>query len=95
MPVHLIPVPRLPERMRLGLEKSGAKFAVFLSGRDFVAREFEQMAAREKVWARLLGSARCNVQHFQEADHTFSRRAQAAAAEEATLTWLRAQGWLD
>ena len=95
MPVHLIPVPRLPERMRLGLEKSGAKFAVFLSGRDFVAREFEQMAEREVGWVRLLASVRSSVQHFPEADHTFSRRTQAAAIEDATLSWLRAQGWLD
>ena len=92
-PAHLAPVPRLPERMRLGLEKSGAKFAVFLSGRDFVAREFEQMAQRDPDWRRVLEFARVSVQRFPQADHTFSRRVEAVAVEHATLAWLRNQEW--
>lgn len=85
---HLADVPHLPERMLEGLAQSGLPFAVFLSGRDFVAREFEQVTRGAPRWQRLLQSPSYSSMRFESADHTFSRREDAEAVEQATLQWL-------
>ena len=87
-PPHLADVPHLPERMLECLTQSGLPLAVFLSGRDFVAREFEQVVLAEPRWQRLMQSPSCTSMRFESADHTFSRREDAEAVEQATLQWL-------
>jgi len=93
-PPHLADVPRLPQRMLEALARTDVPIAVALSGRDFVAREFEQLVERERTWRSLMGGARVTVQRFEQADHTFSRAVDAAAVEQFTLAWLNAQGLL-
>lgn len=78
----------LPERMSASLAKSGIPFAVMLSGRDYVAREFEQEAQKRRSWRELLNSARAEMVRFEFADHTFSSQAKREALAVATWEWL-------
>lgn len=72
----------LPERMRVALQAVSIPWWVILSGRDHVAREFEQFAA-SPAWAELF-PARAPYR-LPEADHTFSRAAWRDEIEEKTL----------
>jgi len=77
----------LPERMLLALRMLALPWWVILSGKDYVAREFEQIAA-SPAWAELY-PARMPC-HVPEADHTFSSAASRRAVEEKTLQCARA-----
>jgi len=79
----------LPKRMLRGLQRCELPVAVFLSGRDYVAREFEQCVAGDAAWGTFMASGRCSVRHFAEADHTFSAVAQSDGVARATLEWVR------
>ena len=79
----------LPKRMLRGLQRCELPVAVFLSGRDYVAREFEQCVAGDAAWGAFMASGRCSVRHFAEADHTFSAVAQSDGVARATLEWVR------
>ena len=82
----------LPKRMLRGLLRFNLPVAVFLSGRDYVAREFEQCVAGDTAWAAFMVSGRCQMRHFPEADHTFSAVAQSEGVARATLEWVRGLG---
>jgi hypothetical protein len=83
----------LPERMAKGLSRHTNPLAVFLSGRDYVAREFEQVQASSADWRAVLGREGVDVQHFPDADHTFSGVGESDAVAEATFKWLLANGF--
>ncbi|MDX9885109.1 hydrolase 1, exosortase A system-associated [Thauera sp.] len=75
----------LPERMGAALSSGAVPFVFFLSRRDFVAREFEDVAGRVPTWQQLLKRDSCfGIQHF-EADHTFSTTKAKADVACATL----------
>lgn len=78
-----------PQGMLDGLNRTEVPFAVFLSERDYVAKEFEHLAGEDRRWKSLLRSERCELRRFEEADHTFSGTTARRAVEEATLKWLR------
>lgn len=63
---------------------------IILSGRDFVAQEFEQLAA-SSAWRDL--RVMDAVERLAEADHTFSSAAWRDRVSELTLAWVRA--WAD
>ena len=71
--------------------RAGRPAAVFLSGRDYVAREFEQVQAASQIWRRVLGRENTVTRHFPAADHTFSGPGDCEAVAHATLEWLLAQ----
>lgn len=79
----------LPRRMLRWLLRCDVPIAVFLSGRDYVAREFEQCVAGDEEWGAFMASGRCQVQHFAEADHTFSAVEQSEGVARATLGWVK------
>lgn len=83
----------LPERMAKGLSRRTDSLAFFLSGRDYVAREFEQVQASSADWRAVLGRKGVDVQHFPDADHTFSGDGESDAVAEATFKWLLANGF--
>lgn len=78
----------LPERMADALMARPVPFVVFLSRRDFVAREFEDVAGRSPKWQQLLRDCHFGTEHF-EADHTFSLAKAKADAARATLDQVR------
>lgn len=85
----------LPERMLAGLRHTPVPIAVFLSGRDFVAREFEAIANAHPGWRNLLAQPRVSVRHFEEADHTFSTEERRDLIARATLDWMTDCGLLE
>lgn len=83
----------LPDRMSASLEKSKIPFAVVLSGKDYVAKEFEQETRKRPDWQALLRDGRAEVITFPSADHTFSSEEKRGAAALATWDWLVRQGF--
>lgn len=83
----------LPTRMLKGLETSALPVLVILSGRDFVAREFEQLLGSSQGWSELAKKSR--VLHLEGADHTFSSSNQRARVCEMTIDWCRSLLRLD
>lgn len=78
---------RLPESLR----RAGRPVLVLLSGRDFVAAEFEAAMTQSAVWSQLLASQQVDCMRFAAADHTFSSQAWRQEVEHATGAWLGAR----
>ena len=84
----------LPERMAQGmLRRAGTPAALFLSGRDYVAREFEQVRDGSERWQAVVTRPEVSTRHFEQADHTFSGPDDCPAVSAATFEWLVTQGW--
>jgi hypothetical protein len=73
--------------MRSGLQALAIPWRVILSGQDYVAREFDQLAA-SPAW-EALAAARAPYR-LPQADHTFSRAAWRREVAEQTLACVRA-----
>lgn len=81
-----------PERMARGLLARKGPLAIFLSGRDYVAREFDDACKSSAEWRKALARSDLDITRFADADHTFSGPGEAQAAAEATHAWLQARG---
>lgn len=78
----------LPERMLAALERFPGRILVLLSGADLTAREFDDLAAGDGPWRRLLATARVTRHRIGGADHTLSRRTWRDQAAQLTRSWL-------
>jgi uncharacterized protein len=76
----------LPERMARGLADAALPLLVILSGKDFVANEFEQVSGGDPNWSRVLAAA--TVERLEAADHTFSSAEWRDAVAAATASWV-------
>lgn len=76
----------LAERMARRLNSSGLPLLILLSGKDFVAREFEASTAGDGAWTQVLASAQ--VLRFAEANHTFSSQRWRDAVAAHSLQWV-------
>lgn len=81
-----------PERMAAGLDCRSGPLAIFLSGHDYVAREFDDACKSSAGWRRVLERSDLDITRFADADHTFSGPGEAQAVAEATHAWLQARG---
>ncbi|WP_083761804.1 hydrolase 1, exosortase A system-associated [Alkalilimnicola ehrlichii MLHE-1] len=79
-----------PGDMLRALQAGGGRSAVFLSGRDYVARTFEEAMAGHPAFAELEQAGAVEVCRFPSADHTFSSAAAMHQVEEASLEWIQA-----
>lgn len=77
----------LPERMAQALKRADKPFLVVLSGRDYVAREFQQSVDANPAWNGL--SAAAHPVEIPAADHTFSSAALRDEVADLTVQWLR------
>jgi exosortase A-associated hydrolase 1 len=75
------------EQIRIGLQALTVPWWVILSGCDYVAREFDQLATSPE-WASLLPAR--TPYRLDDADHTFSRAVWRAEVARQTLAWVRA-----
>jgi exosortase A-associated hydrolase 1 len=80
------------ERMLRGAEAFDGPVLWVLSGQDYTAKEFVELAAQSPRWQGALARPQGRRLDMAEADHTFSTRADEAALAEATVAWLRALG---
>ena len=78
-----------PGDMLRALQAGGGRSAVFLSGRDYVARTFEEAMSGHPAFAELEQAGAVEVCRFPSADHTFSSAADMRQLEEASLGWIR------
>lgn len=76
----------LPDRMVAGLRTAAVPALFILSGRDYVADEFEDLVRANAEWASLLDSS--DVRRLEDADHTFSRAVWRDAVAEFTEKWI-------
>lgn len=75
----------LPDRMLSALQAAALPTRIVLSGRDYVAREFAEVAAAPP-WQELLPAE--NIVHLPAADHTFSSAAWRAEVAGLTVDWV-------
>jgi hypothetical protein len=76
----------LPDRMAAAVATGRVPFALVLSARDYVAREFENELARPG-WRQLVEGGTCvGLERLQDADHTFSNSTARQALEALTVT---------
>lgn len=76
------------QRMALGWKSLDGRVLLILSGEDYTAREFLELAARDEAWRAHLRDPRLLRHDLPGADHTFSTPGAGAAVEQLTLDWL-------
>jgi exosortase A-associated hydrolase 1 len=77
-----------PEFVLSGFARFSGPILMILSGRDLVAREFEDVTARSKSSAQVLRSPNVKLLRLPDSDHTFSRRDWTDQVSDATREWL-------
>lgn len=80
----------LPERMLADLQRAAKPALIVLSGRDYVAREFEQVCRDHPGWQQFLAAN--VVQYLPEADHTFSGDRNREEVASLSLSWSESLG---
>lgn len=76
------------ERMLRAAEGFAGPVLWVLSGQDYTAKEFVELAAAEPRWRAVLGRDRATRLDLAEADHTFSERRHEDVLAQATARWL-------
>ncbi|MCB0791848.1 MAG: hydrolase 1, exosortase A system-associated [Burkholderiaceae bacterium] len=75
-------------RMARAWQGFGGPILLLLSGQDYTAREFLDVAAADPTWHGALARTEVTRVDLAEADHTFSDNATARHAEQCTAQWL-------
>jgi len=81
----------LPAKTAEGLRRFRGPVLVLMSGRDLIAREFDEVTKSHEAWKGLLSDPRIRRKDIADADHTFSKPEAKAEAQGTLLDWL-AQG---
>ena len=82
----------LPSRTAEGLRRFHGPVLFLLSGRDLIAREFDEVTKSSPAWKGLLADSRISRKDIADADHTFSKPEAKAEAQHTLLNWLRGRG---
>lgn len=78
----------LPSRTAEGLRRFRGSVLVLLSGRDLIAREFDDVTKSSPAWEGLMADKRVTRKLITDADHTFSKPDVKAEAQRTLLDWL-------
>ena len=78
----------LPAKTAEGLRSFKGSVLVLMSGRDYIAREFDEVTKSHAAWAGLLTQPRVRRKDIADADHTFSKPEWKAEAQSSLLDWL-------
>ena len=81
----------LPSRTAEGLRRFRGAVLLLMSGNDLIAREFDEVTRTSKAWQGLLSDKRILRTEIAGADHTFSKPAAKAQAQQTILDWLSSQ----
>jgi uncharacterized protein len=79
----------LPDRMLAGLSRFNGQIMLIMSGRDLIAREFDEWVHGSPGWQQQLRNKSVTRHDFVEADHTFSSAAERNQVVSWGLQWLR------
>ncbi len=78
----------LPNRTAEGMRRFDGSVLLLMSGRDLIAREFDEVTNASQAWRGLLSGQRVTRKDIADADHTFSKPAAKAEAQSTLLNWL-------
>ena len=81
----------LPVKTAVGLNRFRGQVLLLMSGRDYIAREFDEVTAASKAWHGLLDHPRITRRDVAGADHTFSKEAWKNEASDSVVAWMG--GW--
>ncbi len=79
----------LPDRMLAGLSRFRGPIMLVMSGRDLIAREFDEWVRESPGWQKQLNTKYITRYDFVDADHTFSSAAERDQVMSWGLQWLR------
>lgn len=79
----------LMEQMLLGVERSTCRGIVVLSGRDYVARECDEVLIPHPRFQQLMSTGRISVKRVDDADHTFTSPDMHDLLEQLTADFVR------
>ncbi len=79
----------LPQRLLHGMTRFSGKVMLVMSGRDLIAREFDDLVKTSPAWQSEFAQKPVSRFDFAEADHTFSSAAQRDQVVTWSLAWLR------
>ncbi len=79
----------LPDRMLAGLSRFSGPIMLVMSGRDLIAREFDEWVRGSSGWQEQLKTKSITRHDFVDADHTFSSAAERDQVVNWGLQWLR------
>lgn len=78
----------LPERLLDGYTRFGGQVLVVMSGRDFIAKEFDDLTRQSEDWHRAFAVKPPTRHDIEHADHTFSSAAQREQVVGYAVDWL-------
>ena len=79
----------LPTKTAAGLRRFRGPAMILMSGRDYIAREFDEVTGSSKAWEGLLDDPRICRRVVADADHTFSREIWKDQVADWVAEWLR------
>lgn len=79
----------LTDSLLLGLQRFRGRVLLVMSGRDFIAREFDQLVQASPAWQQALAERQTERHDLPEGDHTFSSAALRGQVIDWGLQWLR------
>lgn len=79
----------LPDRMLAGLSRFNGPIMLVMSGRDLIAREFDEWVRGSPGWQEQLRIKPVTRHDFTDSDHTFSSAAERDQVVNWGLKWLR------
>jgi len=81
----------LPQKTAAGLRRFRGAAMILMSGRDWIAKEFDEITESSKAWQGLMQEPRISRRVISDADHTFSREIWKTQASDLVLEWIA--GW--
>lgn len=78
----------LPVKTAVGLRRFTGQVLLLMSGRDYIAREFDEVTSASRAWDGLLADPRIARRDVAGADHTFSKEAWKGAAADSVVEWM-------
>jgi len=80
----------LPDLLLAGLHRFQGSLMLVMSGRDLIAREFDELMRDSPAWRAEMAGKAVTRHDLPDGDHTFSSRAQREQVIAWALAWLSA-----
>jgi hypothetical protein len=80
----------LPERLLAGLQRFNGRIMLVMSGRDLIAREFDELVKGSPAWQAEVARKDIERHDLPDGDHTFSSALQRNQVIAWGLDWLKA-----
>jgi uncharacterized protein len=81
----------LPDRLLAGWRRFGGRIMLVMSGRDLIAREFDELIQGSQAWAAAIQESALTRHDLADGDHTFSSAAWRDQVIDWALHWLPAE----